>query len=149
MTTLVFISVLIHLHNHRMVEAGRDFWRSSCPIPVLKQAYLEQSAQTMSRRFSSVSKDSNLTTAIGHLFQCSVILTVNRCFLMFRQNLPCYILCLLPLALSLGNIEKGLVMSSLHAPFRYLFTFIDQIHSSFLFSRLNCLSSLSFSSHER
>jgi len=28
-----------------MVEVGRDFWRSSCPAPLLKEGDLEQVAQ--------------------------------------------------------------------------------------------------------
>ena len=31
--------------NHRMVEVGRDLWRSSGPTPVLKQGHLELVAQ--------------------------------------------------------------------------------------------------------
>ncbi|KAM6360345.1 uncharacterized protein FN964_005584 [Alca torda] len=33
------------LEHHRMVEVGRDFWRSSDPTPLLKQSQLEPVAQ--------------------------------------------------------------------------------------------------------
>ena len=31
--------------NHRMLEDGKDFWKSSGPAPLLKQNHLEQAAQ--------------------------------------------------------------------------------------------------------
>jgi len=35
------------LQNHGMAGVGRDLWRSSSPIPLLKQAQLEQAAQDL------------------------------------------------------------------------------------------------------
>lgn len=34
-------------HNHRMIKAGRDLWRSSGPTPLLKQEHLEQIAEPL------------------------------------------------------------------------------------------------------
>ena len=60
---------------------------------------------------------------------------------MFRANLLCYSLCPLPLVLSLGTTERGLAPSSLHPPFRYLYTLI---RSPWAFLRLNSLSTQPF-----
>jgi len=43
---------------------------------------------------------------------------------MLRENLLCFVLCPLPLVLSLDTTEKSLAPSSLHPPFRYLHTLI-------------------------
>jgi len=64
------------------------------------------------------------TTSLGNLCHCSVTRTVKMCFLMFRQNLLCFSLCLLPLILSLDITEKSPAPTSLHLPFRYLYTLI-------------------------
>jgi len=48
------------------------------------------------------------TTSLGNLCQCSVTLTVKKCCLMFRENLPCFCLCPLCLVLSLGTTDKHL-----------------------------------------
>lgn len=66
---------------------------------------------------------------------------------MFRGNLPCFILCLLPLFLAFNTTKKSLVPSSLHLSFRYFYTLIRSLWS-LLFSRLNSPRSLSFSSKE-
>ena len=71
-------------------------------------------------------------TSLGNLFQCSIALTVKKYFLMFRGNLLCFSLCPLPLVLSLGTTDKSLAPSSLQ-----VFTYIDDIPLSLLFSSLN------------
>ena len=75
--------------------------------------------RTMSRRLLNFSKDGDTTASPGNLCQCSVTLSVTKCFLMFRGNLPCFSLCPLPLVLSLGTTEQSLAPSSLHPPCRY------------------------------
>ena len=39
------VTLYSHCLNHRMVEVGRDLWRSSGPNPLLKQGHLEPVAQ--------------------------------------------------------------------------------------------------------
>lgn len=51
----------------------------------------------------NISKDRDVTITLGSMCQWSVTLTVKRvfeCFLMFRENLMCFTLCLLTLVLS-------------------------------------------------
>jgi len=86
-----------------MVEVGGDVWRSSGPIPLLKQGHLEPLAQEHVWTAWSISKDGDPTTSLGKLPQCSVTLTVKKCFLMFRGNLLCFSLCPLPLVLSVDT----------------------------------------------
>ena len=50
------------------------------------------------------------------LCQCSVALTVKKCFLMLRWYLLCFGLSPLPLVPALGTTEKSLAPSSLHPP---------------------------------
>jgi len=54
-------------------------------------------------------------------YQCSVILSVRKYFLISRANLVCFDFSLLPLVLSLGTTKKG----SLYLPFRYLYTLMS------------------------
>lgn len=61
-------------------------------------------------------------TSLGHCCPCLVTLIIKKCFLMLRQNILCFSLCLLPLVLPLGTTEKRLAQSSLDYPFRYLCT---------------------------
>lgn len=35
----------IRLQNHRIVDVGRDLWRSSCSTPLLKKGHLQQVVQ--------------------------------------------------------------------------------------------------------
>ncbi|KAK2540579.1 hypothetical protein Q9966_004304 [Columba livia] len=78
--------------------------------------------------------------------QCSITLTVKKCFLMFRGNVPCFSLCPLPLVLSLYTTEKSLAPSSLHLPLEYLYTLM---RSTRAFSRLDSPSSLSLAPYDR
>ena len=34
------VVISVYSENHRMVEAGRDYWKLSCPTPLLKQGHL-------------------------------------------------------------------------------------------------------------
>lgn len=55
----------------------------------------------------------DFTSSLGNLRQCSMILIVNKCFLIFWWNLLCYSLC--PFFLPAGT-EKSLALSSLPTP---------------------------------
>ena len=76
--------------------------------------------RTASRQVLNISRDGDSTTSLGNLFQCFVTLKVSKLFLLFRWNFLCFIVCLLPLVLSVGTTEKSLAPSSWHLPLRYL-----------------------------
>ncbi|KAM4784730.1 uncharacterized protein ACIQIH_004007 [Cyanocitta cristata] len=87
---------------HGRIEAGRDLWRSSGPASLLKQSQLPR---TMSRRLPSISSEGGSTTSLGNLCQCSVTLRVQKYFLTFRGNLPCFSLCLWPPVFNWAPLE--------------------------------------------
>ena len=62
----------------------------------------------MSKQRLNISKEGDSTTSFGNLLQCLVTLTVKKSFLTFRWNLLYFILCPLPLVLSLSTPEKSL-----------------------------------------
>ena len=75
------------VQSHRMVDVGRDLWRSSGPTPLLKQGQLEPVAQDHAQ------------TAFGYLqggrLDNLSLFTVSqpRCakgFLMLRENFLCF-----------------------------------------------------------
>ncbi|PKU46071.1 gamma-aminobutyric acid receptor subunit alpha-4 isoform x1 [Limosa lapponica baueri] len=94
----------------------------------------------MTRRFLNISEDENSTISPKNLCQCPVTLTVEKCFLMFRKNLLCFTLCLLPPVLSLGTTEKSLALSSLFPPIRYFYTWIRSPDPSHLLAKQSQLS---------
>lgn len=47
--------------NQTTVEIGRELWRSSYPVLLLKQGDLEQAARTMSTQLLNTSKDGGNT----------------------------------------------------------------------------------------
>ena len=119
-----------------VVKVGRNLWRSSCPIPLLKHGHLDPGLpRTMSRWLLNISKDGGSTTSLSNLCQCLVTCTVKKCFPMFGGNLLCFSVCTLPLVLSLGTTEKGLALSSLHPRFRYFHTLM---RSPWAFSSPGC-----------
>jgi len=67
-----------------MVEAIRHLWRSSSPIPLLKQGHLELLTQDSVQTFFNISKDGYSTIPLGNLCNFSVIATVKKCFSMLR-----------------------------------------------------------------
>jgi len=67
---------------------------------------------TTSRWVLNISREGESTTPLGNLFQGSITLKVKKFFLVFRRNFLGFILCPLPLVLSLGTTEKGLAPSS-------------------------------------
>lgn len=62
-----------------------------------------------------MSSDGDSTTSLGN--QCLVTPIMQNCFQIFRRNLLCFSLCLLPPVLPLGTIQS-LALSSLSSPFR-------------------------------
>jgi len=71
-----------------MVEFVRGLWRLSCPTALLKKGHQEQVAQNHALDqviwLLNISKEGDTTVSVDNLFQCSVTLTVKKCFLMFR-----------------------------------------------------------------
>lgn len=55
----------------------------------------------------------DFTTSLGNLCQFLITCTLNKCFLIFRGNLPCFSLCPLPLVLVLCITEKSLALCML------------------------------------
>lgn len=87
----------LRTQNHRIAEAGRHFWGSSCPTPPLKQGHYSRLLMPMSIRVLNISKEADPTTSVGDLCQCSTILTVKRFLLMIKWNFLHLNLCPLPL----------------------------------------------------
>ncbi|XP_074996859.1 uncharacterized protein LOC142078291 isoform X2 [Calonectris borealis] len=74
--------------NHRMVEIGRDLWRSSCPTPCSSRATYGQLPRTMSRWLFNIPRreTSPLWAACASAWSTS---QWKKVFLMFRENLLC------------------------------------------------------------
>ena len=107
-----------------MAEVGRDLRRSPGPTLCSSRATQSQLPSTMSIGLLNISKDGDSAVSLGNLCQCSVTLTVIKCFLMFRGNLLCFRLCPRPLFLALNTTGKSLAPFSLQSLFRYLYTLI-------------------------
>lgn len=71
--------------NHKMIEVGRDIWRSSCPTPCSNRARLSHLSRTMSRQLPRVSKEET-PQPLWSLCLCSITCTVKRCFLVFGRS---------------------------------------------------------------
>lgn len=99
--------------NHRMAEPGRDLWiRLTQSLPTSRSTWLLE-----------IFEEEHPTASQGNLCQCSITSTVKRSFLMFRQNLPCFILFTVALVLSLGTTKKNPALSCPHAVFRYFYMY--------------------------
>lgn len=115
---------------------SHNLWCWKGPLEVIwSKLSLQQGhpEHTTSHQLLKIFKED--TTSLGNL-QCSVTQTAQTCFLMSRGNRLCSSLCLLPFILALRTTEKTLAPSSLHPPFRCLYTLIRSPPST-LFSRLN------------
>jgi len=134
----------LHCFHPRTVEVGRDLGGDLVQAPCSTRATSSQLPRTVSRQLLNISKDGDSITSLGNLCQRLLTLTVKKCFLTFRGNLPCFGLCPLPLVLSLGTTKKSRAPSPSHRPFGYSHQF-RRSHPSFLISRLNSPSSLSLS----
>lgn len=72
-------------HNHhRLVEIERHLWRSPAPAPQFKQGHLESGS--LSDGFRVSPRMEILKTSLGHLFQHSVTLMLERYILVFKGN---------------------------------------------------------------
>lgn len=126
---------LVKWQNHRMGTDGREHWRALVPCPC--------SDRVPRTCYWGLCPDSFLVSPgketpqplLGHLFQCSLILTV-KFFLKFRWNFLCISLCSLPLVPLLSTTKKSLAPFSWYSPFRYLQTLMRSFLSH-LFLWLN------------
>jgi len=70
--------IFIELQNGRRVEAGKNVWKSSSPMPLPDQGQLEQiaqhSAQLDFKCFES-RKDGDAAASLGNVVQCLTTLT--------------------------------------------------------------------------
>ena len=94
-----------------MSEVSRGLWVHVVQL-LLKERHPEQSVQGCFQVQGECS-----TASLGNIGQCSAIHVTQKCFLMFRWNLPCFTLC--QLLLAIDTSEKSLASSSLHPPFTY------------------------------
>lgn len=99
--------------NHRVVEVGRNLWRSSGPTPLLKWGHPEPVAQDPVQMAFG---DGDSTTSLANLGQCSVTLIVTKCFPMFMWHLLCFSLYPSPLVLAfqLGGYQHVLAHGLVH-----------------------------------
>lgn len=122
--------------DHRLGEVGSKLWRPFSSTPLLKQGHLQQLAQDHAQvafEVLKISKETDCTTSLGNLYYCSITCKVQNYFLIFRQNLLCTSLCLLPLVLVLGTNKKSLAGFSLHPPpFRHLYPLVTSPKSPLL-----------------
>ena len=110
------------LQNQKMVEVGRDLWRSFCPTPLFKQGLLGLVAQEHTvRAFDYLQgwRLHNIPRQPVPVFSHSKSKKVSpdiETWSVFQF----VSICLCPCSLSIT--EKSLAWSSLHPPFRYLNT---------------------------
>lgn len=69
--------------NNNMVEIGRDHWRASSTISAQAGTTSAVCPGSCQEAFKDLLRDS--TTSMGNKLQCSVILTINKCFLKFMK----------------------------------------------------------------
>lgn len=105
--------------NHRLAEVESDLWRSyDSTTPSLRR----DNPQFVTEDCVQIACVDSLTS-LGIQFQHSVMLTVEKRSLNFRQNLLCQ---LLPEPVT-GLHCKELVSTTLHPSFRYLYTLINNL----------------------
>lgn len=82
------------LQNLRKAEVGRNLLEASWPYsPFLR---------TMLIQLLNISRDGHFPPSLDSLLQCSVSLPTKRCFIVLRQYLLSFSLCLFPLITETG-----------------------------------------------
>jgi len=79
--------------DHKVVEIGRDIWRSSGPIPCSSRVSCSRFLRSLTSQILSISKDGDSTTSLGNPFQYSVTLTVTKVFSCVQVAFPCFLIC--------------------------------------------------------
>ena len=95
-----------------MSGIGMDLKRSSHPISLPEQEYLDKVIQEHIQAGFECLHRRRPQSLSGQPVQCSVTLTVNKVFLVFVWNLLCSSLYPLPLVLSLDITKRSLAPSS-------------------------------------
>lgn len=90
--------------------------------PLLQQEHPERITQVHVQEASADLQGGDSIAFLGSLCRRSITQTAREYCLMVRVNFLCSRLCPLPFVLALGTTEKSLDPSSLHSPFRYLWT---------------------------
>lgn len=70
--------VLLPQDLHRMVEVGRESWRSSSPTSLTSRVTYSILHRITSNRVLNISRDGDSTASLSSLFQCSVTLMVKE-----------------------------------------------------------------------
>jgi len=133
--------------NHKMTGGLRLSW-VHLSQPLLQQEHPERITQVHVQEASADLQGGDSIAFLGSLCQRSITQTAREYCLMVRVNFLCSRLCPLPFVLALGTTEKRLDPSSLHSPFRYLWTRWMRSPLSLRFSRLSSHSFFSLSSKE-
>lgn len=91
--------------NHRIVGVEGTSGNHPVQLAIIAVPY-NRLHRKASRWVFNISREDS-TISLGTMCQCSVPLTIQNFFLVFRWNLLCSSLWLLPLALSLGSTERA------------------------------------------
>ena len=103
-TRLELITTLpIRSRHHRLVEVGRDLWRSLCPTPLLKQGHLDTVAQDHVQMGSEYLQGWRLHNISGQPIPVLCHLHSKK---VFRRHLLCFSVCPSPLVLSLHHWKE-------------------------------------------
>lgn len=111
--------------KQRMVEGGRNLWRSLYNTPAQTRLSNSQLPRITSRWLLNISKDGKPTTSLGNLCQGSVTLRGKKCFLRFRGNHSCFRLCPLPSPDSVEYVHDCLVLRSPEQYSKYGLTTVE------------------------
>lgn len=123
--------------DHRIVEVGRDLWRSSSANTCPKEGQPELVAQGIISQILNICKDGDpLTLSEQPVPTFDRLHRKQRGFLMFEWNFQYFSLCPSPLVLSLGTTENSRLYSLPSGIYTHWLS-----PPSPLFSRLNSPSS--------
>lgn len=75
----------IKIPIHIMIEIKRDFWRYLVQLPVQAESPRAGLLGTTNRWLLNISKNGYFIVFLGNLLQCSLTLTIKKCFFMVRS----------------------------------------------------------------
>lgn len=144
----IFKNIKLHQGSHSHITVDILQWKE---LPEVIQSNLLLKARPLGSgpcpsKFCAISKNEDFSTSLDNILLCLTALTGKIFSLVSNQNFPRSNMCLLPLMLSLCNLQ-GKPGSVFSTPSHQLAANCHEIPLSLLFSRVNKLSSLSLSSH--
>lgn len=144
----IFNNIKLHQGSHSHITVDILQWKE---LPEVIQSNLLLKAQPLGSgpypaKFCAVSKNEDFSTSLDNPLLCLTALTGKIFSLVSNQNFLCSNVCLLPLMLSLCNLQ-GKPGSVFSTPSHQLAANCHEIPLSLLFSCVNKLSSLNLSSH--